>query len=111
MFRRRYGLWFSSTTMKFATSSRSTSFGVPSGRAMPLRVTMIGPISPAYWSATSRVWLMYIHIVELPSCSSGPARSGTDQRYVRVAAGATASSPFASPLVPSSYGAPSLALS
>ncbi|HEX2085182.1 MAG TPA: hypothetical protein VHF89_05830 [Solirubrobacteraceae bacterium] len=97
--------------MNVATSSRSTSLGVPSGRAIPRRVTTIGPSSPAYWSATSRVWLMYIHIVELPSCSAGPARSGTDQRYVRVAPGATASSAFSAPEVPSSYGAPSLALS
>ena len=73
------GLRFSSDTMNMVTSSRSTSFGLPSGRAIPRRVTTIGPMRPAYVSATSSTWEWYIHMTELPSIGPGPERSGTRQ--------------------------------
>src|SRR5438874_4478426 len=46
----RYQLLFSSMMKNEVTNSRSTSLGVPSGRAMPFLVMMIEPISPAFVS-------------------------------------------------------------
>ena len=93
------------------TNSRSTSFGVPSARALPVPVTMTGPISPEYVSPTSSVCEWYIHITELPSIGPGPARSGTVLAVgVRLSRrdGVVA---LAVVGVPSAYGAPSEALS
>ncbi len=68
----------------------------------------IGPIRPAYVSEISSACEWYIHITELPSSGPGPARSGTFQTYVCRPPVGTASSALSLPLVPSSYGAPSL---
>src|SRR4029453_19433327 len=71
MFSSTYQLWFSSTSMKPATSSRSTSVGDPSGRAIPLRVTISGPIRPLATSRISSLCEWYIQNAELPSCGDG----------------------------------------
>ena len=57
----------------------------------------MAPMSPAYPSAASAVWLWYIHMTDDGSRGPGPARSGTFQTYVHCSLAGTESSPLSVP--------------
>jgi hypothetical protein len=101
-------LWLSSSLKmtKKATTSRSTSRGLRSGPPAPLRVMMMGPMSPVKRSNSPSAIDWYVHTTLLGSAGPGPARSGTFQLYTKVVCGSMASSNLFTPSAAPSDMAP-----
>src|SRR5438552_1343178 len=76
--------------MNSVTNSRSTSFGVASGRAMPAAVITIGPSRTRLVSKGSSTWAWYHQTIEHGSAGPGPLRSSALQVWVKLRATSSA---------------------